>query len=376
MKKKIALLLAMAMMTVGLSGCAGTGKATTEELMTTGTVSDATTEAVVAEAEEATQGEATKGEAEKAEELAPSTFIGSDSAEIRIGSLKGPTTMGLVNLMAKTEAGEAEQNYSYEIATDASVITAKLVKGDLDIALIPANAASVLYNKTEGKIQVLNINTLGVLYCVTGNKDIKKIYGLAGKTVVMTGQGTTPEYVTKYLLNAYGITDCTIEYKSEATEVVAAITKDPELIGILPQPFATVATIQNSDLRQAFSLTTEWNKIAGSATLVTGVTVVRKDFADKNPDKLAAFMKEAEESANTANKDVAGTAELVAKYGIIEKAPVAEKAIPQCNITYIDGEKMKNGLSGYLSILEGYNPESIGGELPADDFYYIPEAAE
>ena len=366
----------MVMMTVGLSGCAGTGKATTEELMTTGTVSDATTEAVVAEAEEATQGEATKGEAEKAEEPAPSTFIGSDSAEIRIGSLKGPTTMGLVNLMAKTEAGEAEQNYSYEIATDASVITAKLVKGDLDIALIPANAASVLYNKTEGKIQVLNINTLGVLYCVTGNKDIKKIYGLAGKTVVMTGQGTTPEYVTKYLLNAYGITDCTIEYKSEATEVVAAITKDPELIGILPQPFATVATIQNSDLRQAFSLTTEWNKIAGSATLVTGVTVVRKDFADKNPDKLAAFMKEAEESANTANKDVAGTAELVAKYGIIEKAPVAEKAIPQCNITYIDGEKMKNGLSGYLSILEGYNPESIGGELPADDFYYIPEAAE
>ena len=192
----------------------------------------------------------------------------------------------------------------------------------------------------------------------------------------MTGQGTTPEYVTKYLLNAYGITDCTIEYKSEATEVVAAITKDPELIGILPQPFATVATMQNSDLRQAFSLTTEWNKIAGSATLVTGVTVVRKDFADKNPDMVAAFMKEAEESANTANKDVAGTAELVAKYGIIEKAPVAEKAIPQCNITYIDGEKMKNGLSGYLSILEGYNPESIGGELPADDFYYIPEAAE
>ncbi len=370
MKKKLALLSLLLSMLLVFSACTSAAPVTTENI-TTETVTEAGTvgDAEVATREDAEASEGTKGDANEA--AAPeSLLVGDDSADVRIGSLKGPTTMGLVNLMDKCEKGEAGQKYSFEVSSDASVITAKLLKGELDVAFIPANVASVLYNKSKGKVQVLNLNTLGVLYCVTGNKDIKRVYSLSGKTVVMTGQGNTPEYVTKYLLNAYGITDCTIEYKSEATEVAAALAKDPELIGILPQPFATVALMQNENLRQAFSLSDEWRNMT-SAQMVTGVTVVRSDFAKENADKVKKFMEEEKESAETANSDPSGTGALVAKYGIIEKAPVAEKAIPLCNITYIDGEEMKKGLSGYLDILNSFNPESIGGKIPSDDFYYI-----
>ena len=380
MKNRILALAAAAIMTLSLVGCNGIPGITPTTAETTEAVTESTEKATV---DDASVGEATVSDSEaKATEGEPtiddsqSLKIGTEGEGVRVGSLKGPTTMGLVNLMAKSEAGEAEQDYSFEIAVDPSVVTAKLMKNELDIALVPANVASVLYNKSKGNIVCLDINTLGVLYCVTGDGNIRKMNHLFDRKVVMTGQGTTPEYVTKYLMNAYGITNCTIEYRSEATEVVEALVNDPTLIGILPQPFATAATIQNPDLHQAFSLTNEWDKVVPNATLVTGVTITTKGFLEKNPDAVAKFLEEAEASTEAANKEIEATSELVVKYGIIEKAPVAAKALPYCGVTYIDGEKMKNGLSGYLEILHNYNPDSVGGDLPGEDFYYIPEVSE
>ncbi len=294
-----------------------------------------------------------------------------ETAEVRVGSLKGPTTMGLVNLMKASENGEAKGNYEFTMATQPDELLAGMVSGNLDIALVPANVASVLYNKTEGGISLVDINTLGVLYCITGDDSIKSVADLSGKTVITTGQGATPEYAMNYLLKMNGVTDCTLEFKSEATEIAAVLTEDPTKIAILPQPFATVCKIQNDKLLTAFSLTDEWFKVTEDSQLITGVTVVRNDFLNENADAVNTFIAEHKDSAEKTNSDVEKTAELVAEYGIIEKAPVAQKAIPECNIVCITGDEAKTALSGYLQTLFDENPKAVGGALPADDFYTL-----
>lgn len=294
-----------------------------------------------------------------------------EAADIRVGSLKGPTTMGIVNLMKKAENGETYDGYEFFMATAADEISAKLVAGDLDIALVPANLAGVLYNKTSGGVRVIDINTLGVLYCVTGDGDVSSVKDLAGKTVITTGQGSTPEYAMRTLLEGYGISDCELEFKSEATEVAAWLQEDPTRIAVLPQPFVTAAVMQNEELGIAFSLSDEWDGMNDSSRLITGVTVVRTEFWEAHEDAVRRFVEEHRASTEQAGADVEGTAQLVAEYGIIEKAKVAEKALPACNIVCITADEMKDALSGYLGTLFEQNPQSVGGSVPQDDFYIL-----
>ncbi len=290
-----------------------------------------------------------------------------EPVNVRVASLKGPTTMGLVALMDKAERGETFDSYTFDMQTDASVVAAAVISGDADIALIPANLAAVLYKRTEGGIAVIDINTLGVLYCVTGDESITSVKDLAGKTVVLTGQGTTPEYSLRYLLEKNGVTDCELEFKSEATEVAAVLAADPTKIAVLPQPFATVAQVQNAELHEAFSLSDEWDAVSDGSRMVTGVTIVRKAFLEENPEAVARFLSE---HAASAAADNAEKAALIVKYGIIEKEPVANKALPKCSIVCISGEEMKAALSGYLGVLYAADPTAVGGAVPADDFYY------
>lgn len=290
---------------------------------------------------------------------------------VRVASLKGPTSMGLVSLMQNNEIGESTGKYEFDMRTQPDEILAMMVSGEADIALVPANVAAVLYNKTEGGVSLVDINTLGVLYCVTGDESIKSVADLAGKTVITTGQGATPEYAINYLLDKNGITDCSLEFKSEATEIAAVLQEDPTKIAILPQPFATVAKLQNENLHTAFSLTDEWGKVSEDSQLVTGVTVVRNEFLKDHQKEVENFISDHEKSVEFANADVEDTANLVVQYEIIEKAKVAELALPECNIVCIKGDDAKNMLSGYLQTLFDANPKSVGGALPDDAFYEL-----
>ena len=290
---------------------------------------------------------------------------------VRVGSLKGPTSMGLVSLMEDDENGETDNDYEFTMVTAADELLAQMIGGKLDIALIPANVASVLYKKTDAGIHVIDINTLGVVYAISGDDTIKSIPDLKGKTVYLTGKGTTPDYVLQYLLKENGVSldEVTLEYKSEATEVAAILASDSDAIGILPQPFATVAMSKNENLKSVMDLTQEWDKLNKDSRLVTGVTVVRDEFWNENQDAVEEFLDDHEESSEFINENVEEGARLTEKRGIIEKAAIAQKAIPYCNITCITGEEMKEALSGYLQVLYEMAPESVGGELPDDGFY-------
>ena len=290
---------------------------------------------------------------------------------VRVGSLKGPTTMGLVNLMKDSENGKSEGKYEFTMKTQPDEIMAGVVSGDIDIALVPANMASVLYNKTEGAVTLVDINTLGVLYCVTGDDTVKSVKDFAGKTVVTTGQGASPEYVLRYLLEKNGVTDCNIEFKSEATEIAALLQEDASKIAILPQPFATVAAAKNEAVSVAFDLTDEWDLVSDGSKLLTGVTVVRNDFLKDHSSEVETFIKEHEASTEKTSSDVEGTAALIEEYQIIEKKEIAAKALPSCNIVCISKDEAKTALSGYLQVLFDQDPKAVGGKLPGDDFYTL-----
>ncbi|MGI6225119.1 MAG: ABC transporter substrate-binding protein [Peptococcales bacterium] len=299
--------------------------------------------------------------------------IASPKTTFRIASLKGPTTMGMVQLMQKQEESKTLHNYQVDMYGTADEFVPKLVKGEIDVALVPCNLASVLYNKTQGELQVAAINTLGVLYIVESGNTVQSMEDLRGRTIYSTGKGTTPEYALRYLLEQNGIDpdkDVTIEYKSESTELAVMLADSENTVAVLPQPYVTVVQMQNDKVRIALDMTKEWDKVSSDSGMVTGVLLVRKGFVEENPVAFTEFLNEYQASTEFVNNNVEEAAALVEKYGIVAKAPIAVKAIPQCNITYIEGKSMREKVSGYLKVLFDANPQSIGGALPGDDFYY------
>ena len=293
------------------------------------------------------------------------------AGEVDVAALRGPTSMGLVKLMEESENGLTDNSYSFTLEGAPDAIVPLLVKGDIDAAAIPGNLASVLYNNTKGQIEVIAINTLGVLYIVENGDSIQSVDDLRGRTIYSAGKGSTPEYALQYILSSNGLEvgkDVFIEWKSEHAECVAALKADKNGCAMLPQPFAATAMMQDGNIRIALDLNDLWEEQVGSV-LITGVTVVRKDFASENPETLQAFMEDYASSVEYVQCDVPGAAALIGKYGIVpEKA--APVALPYCRISFITGEEMKEALSEYLSILYDANPKSVGGALPDNGFYY------
>lgn len=376
MKKGIICFVAMLFCTIIFVGCGNKeGSANKEKsLLKSAELADDTTDDE-AELEEETKLEE-KEKTTDADVEAQNLTTEEDNLKkttIRVASLKGPTSIGLVKLRKESEEELTKNQYQFEMYTAADEIVPLLVKGEIDIAAIPANLAAVLFQKTEGKIKALNINTLGVLYLVENGNQITSFSDLKGKTVYMTGKGTTPEYAFRYLMKANGLKeeDVTIEFKSEAAEVANVLSTQENTIAVLPQPFVTVALSQNENLKIKLDFTEEWNRVSGEngSSLVTGVTVVRSEFLEENKEAVRTFLEEQVASVDYVTKDIEGAANLVEYYDII-KAPIAKKAIPYCNITCIMGEEMEAQLSGYLKALYEENKESVGGTLPDEAFYY------
>lgn len=355
MKRNIlSLLLTTALIASVTAGCSTAVPADT-------TVSD--TAAVATE-------ETSSEESESSEETEETDAPVIDDVTIRVGSLNGPTTVGILSLMNDVENGEAIGNYEFTELTQPDELVASLNAGDVDIALIPANMASILYNRTES-ISVIDINTLGVIECISADDSITSVSDLAGKTVYSVGQGATPEYALNYLLDSYGIEDCTIEFKAEPAEVIAELTADPEAVGFLPEPAATAQAAANG-LNVCFALTDEWENATDDSILITGVTVVSNDFLAEHPDAVAQFLEAHAASVDAANATGSDeVAALAVDHGFFANADMASVVIPRCNTVCITGDEMKTLLSGYLQTLFDQNPDAVGGQMPADEFYYV-----
>ena len=300
----------------------------------------------------------------------------SETTAVRIGALKGPTSMGMAQMLK--DAADGNSNYQFTIAGAPDEITALLVKGELDVAAVPSNLASVLYNNTNGGVKVAMINTLGILYVVEAGDTVNSVADLKGRTVYSSGKGATPEYSVDYILSQNGIdpeTDVTVEFKSEHTELAAALQSGTADLAVLPEPFVTTVLAGNDNLRVALNLNEEWDKVSDGSGMVTGVLVVRSEFAEQHPDELTALLEAYEQSVNFVNENPAEAAAIIEQNGIA-KAAVAEQAIPKCNIVFISGNEMRTKVEGFLEILFDMNPKAVGGALPGDDFYYGADAVQ
>ena len=350
MKKLTALACLLAML-ISLTACAAASAPETTAAPETAATEAPTTEATEASAETPTEA----------------------AVPVRLGAMTGPTGIGMVKLFDDADKDTASP-YTYTIKGAADELTPLLLQGELDIVSVPANLASVLYNKTEGKVKALAVNVLGVLYLAEYNSD--EIYSLAdlkGKTIYATGKGSTPEYFLRYVLTQNGLdpdTDVTLEWKSEPSEVLAVLNGQGSGIAMLPQPYVTAAAAQLGEGFQVkLSVSEEWQKVSGGTPCTTACILVRSQFAEENPAAVERFLADYADSAAWVNENVEAAGDLCGQYEIV-KAPIAKKAIPQCNIVSITGSDMKAALGSCLEVLFQQNPAAVGGALPQDDFYY------
>lgn len=289
-----------------------------------------------------------------------------DDTEIRIAALKGPTGMGMVKLADK----QNYPNYTVSIEASPDALNPRIISGEVDVAAVPVNLASVLYNKLDGDISVLAVSTLGVLYVVEAGSEVNSVADLAGKTVYATGQGATPEYILNYLLDKNGVAGSVeVNYVGEHAALATMLADGSAEIGILPEPNVTSTLAGNDNLRIALNLTEEWNKVC-STELVQGVVIARKSFVNEHPEAIEQFLREYEKSSAFVNENIDEAAKLIVDVGILGNVEIAKKAIPNCNISFSKGEAMHKAVEGMLTVLFEANPKSIGGKLPDKDFYY------
>ena len=361
-KTTVWLVLVLSLSLILLSCGNGTPEETTTTVQTTETTTDETT--TEPDDTDATREETT----DQDDEYEP--------ADIRIGALRGPTGMGLVHLMASQDAGTAANHYQFELASAPDEIVASLTSGQVDIAAVPTNLAAVLYQRTNQRVKLLAVNTLGVLYILEDGDTVQTVADLEGKTIESTGQGAVPEYALNYVLAENGLTDLVeIVFRSEHAELATLAVAGQSDLVMLPEPFVTSVLSQNSDFRIALDLTQEWQAVEAaqgrSSELAMGALVVSSDFAEQHPQALARFLEEFEASADAANANPALTGELVEQYGIMPSAQVAARAIPNANIVAIYGSDMQPMLEPFFEVLYSANPQSVGGTLPDDDFYFV-----
>lgn len=289
-----------------------------------------------------------------------------DDTEIRIAALKGPTGMGMVKLADK----QNYPNYTVSIEASPDALNPRIISGEVDVAAVPVNLASVLYNKLDGDISVLAVSTLGVLYVVEAGSEVNSVADLAGKTVYATGQGATPEYILNYLLDKNGVAGSVeVNYVGEHAALATMLADGSAEIGMLPEPNVTSTLAGNDNLRIALNLTEEWNKVC-STELVQGVVIARKSFVNEHPEAIEQFLREYEKSSAFVNENIDEAAKLIVDVGILGNVEIAKKAIPNCNISFSKGEAMHKAVEGMLTVLFEANPKSIGGKLPDKDFYY------
>ena len=295
------------------------------------------------------------------------------TSEVRFGVLKGPTGIGACQLLSLNEEGKTRNKYSVSLLAEATDMIAQIAAGLLDIAAIPTNAAAALYNKTNGGVKLAALNTAGVLYILENGNSIKNVADLKGKTIYAVGQGSNPEYVLRFILSENGIdpeNDADIVFLDSAELTTRAATGDIEIC-MLPVPAVTTVLMKNKSMHIALDLTKEWDSLNTSGILTMGCVVVRSDFAKKHPIEVMAFLDEYGASINFTKQNPSQAAELCAKYAIVPSAAVAEKAIPDCNLIFISGQDIRPAIEGYLKVLYDFNPKSIGGKMPGDDFYSL-----
>jgi NitT/TauT family transport system substrate-binding protein len=301
--------------------------------------------------------------------------VPTEKSKVSLAVLAGPTGMGAAKLLSDNAAGLAANEYTVTVAAAPDELTGKLVSGEVQVAALPTNLAAALYNKTNGAIQIAALNTLGVLYILENGNTVQSMADLKGRTIYATGQAANPEYVLNFLLRENGLEpgkDVTIEYKA-ADQVAAMMATGEASLCMLPVPAATGVLLKNSAVRQALDLTAEWEKTGADGALTMGCIAVRRDFAEQNSQALGDFLSELEASVQYVTENQEAAAKLITDLGIVGSEAIAKAAIPDAGLVFLAGDAVKEKVGPYYEVLYDADPASVGGKVPDDAFYYVPQ---
>ena len=297
----------------------------------------------------------------------------SPVGEVRFGVLKGPTGIGASYLLSENKEGKTINKYTETILAEATDMIGQLAAGQLDIAAIPTNAAVSLYNKTNGGVRIIALNTAGVLYILENGNEVSQVSDLKGKTLYAVGQGSNPEYVLRFILSRNGIDpdkDVDIQFLDSAELTTRMATGEIEVC-MLPVPAVTTVLTKNPSVRIALDLTDEWDKLNVGSKLTMGCVVVRTEFLKENKAAVLTFLREYQKSIEYVKANPAEAGQMCADFGIVPAAAIATKAIPDSNLIFVSGDAIRPYIEGYFQVLYDANPKAIGGAMPKDDFYTL-----
>ncbi len=372
MKKWIALIMTAVLVLALFAGCAQT--ADTTDTSDAQGASDAQTNVPENDAEQEKQQDETEPQDEPVDEQEEEPAY--TPVAMNVAVMKGPTGMGMAKLMDDAANGLAANDYTFTVSSDTSEVMSKVIAGEYDIAALPTNSAAIAYNKTEGGVKMVAINTLGTLYLLQNTQKnetlISSVEELRGATIVTFGQGANPEYVLTHILEENGLTigtDVTVEFKATVDEVLALAASGEADYVMVPEPNATVVQIKNEAFQVALDLNSEWEALEGS--LVMGCVVTTTQFADEHPEAIVKFLEEYEASINYALEEMEAAATLCATYEIVPSEAIAKKSLPGCHLTFVSGSEMRTCVEGYYEVLYGYNPAAVGGAVPDEGFYFV-----
>ena len=299
----------------------------------------------------------------------------SEPGDVRVAALRGPTALGLLRLMDEHEQGGARNNYQFDLLGSPDEIPPLLARGEIDVAAVPGNLAAVLYNRMEGQVQALAVVTLGVLHVLDMTGEVRSVADLAGRTIFVPAPGATTEFALNYVLTRNGLTpgvDVGIEFRAEPPEIAALLEAGQAEIALLPEPFASTVLARVDGLRHALDLTEEWNRVQPDYGLIMSVVIARREFIESNPGAVAVFMQEYAESIDFMTNNIPAGAQLAVDFGLIPDADIAEQALPRTHIVFLTGEEMRRNLMGFYRVLYDEEPASVGGELPSENFFFVP----
>ncbi len=294
-----------------------------------------------------------------------------EPVNVTIAGLKGPTSIGMIKMI--DEKALQSDNYNVEYIQEAAPdsLTGKIINGDIQISSVPINLASVLYNKTEGDVQLMAVNTVGNLFIV-GTEDLSTIEELKGKVIGMSAKGSTPDFAMNYILKQNGIDEkTTLDYVLDHATLAQSVIAEDNTVALLPQPFVTQVMMQNDNVKMLIDLNEAWSAASeGASELFTGCIIVNKEFAENNKEFISEFLKEYEKSVNWVLENPKDASLLVEKHEIMPSAALVEKAIPYCGITFRNAQDSKTSLNNFYKVLFDSNPASVGGSMPDDEFYF------
>ena len=308
---------------------------------------------------------------ENAEETPMPEEPASEPVNVTIAGLKGPTSIGMIKMIDEKALKSDKYNVEYIQESAPDSLTGKIINGDIQISSVPINLASVLYNKTQGKVQLLAVNTIGNLYIV-GTEDISSVSQLEGKTLGMSAKGSTPDFAMNYILKQAGLEGKTeLNYALDHATLAQSVIAEDTRVALLPQPFVTQTTLKNPNVKMLIDLNEAWNDATGGKSeLFTGCIIINKEFAENNPEFVDEFLKQYENSVNWVLKNQKEASVLTAKHEIMPDAVLVEKALPYCGITFRKAAEAKESLNNFYQILFDSNPASVGGSMPDDEFYF------